>query len=100
MKKFLLLLILSCLLASPAFAQYTAQKEAQYIATLKAVTDYKINDAENLKNVQKLREDARFNRRLSKMLEKLQNTRTKDSRNQRIYDILLKAGEEIYKELD
>lgn len=100
MKKFLLLLILSCLLVSPAFAQYTAQKEAQYIATLKAVTDYKINDAENLKNVQKLREDARFNRRLSKMLEKLQNTRTKDSRNQRIYDILLKAGEEIYKELD
>ncbi len=100
MKKFLLLLILSCLLTSPAFAQYTAQKEAQYIATLKAVTDYKINDAENLKNVQKLREDARFNRRLSKMLEKLQNTRTKDSRNQRIYDILLKAGEEIYKELD
>ena len=82
MKKFLLLLILSCLLTSPAFAQYTAQKEAQYIATLKAVTDYKINDAENLKNVQKLREDARFNRRLSKMLEKLQNTRTKDSRNQ------------------
>lgn len=100
MKKFLLLLILSCLLTSPAFAQYTAQKEAQYIATLKAVTDYKINDVENLKNVQKLREDARFNRRLSKMLEKLQNTRTKDSRNQRIYDILLKAGEEIYKELD
>ena len=101
--KFKLFFIVAALSVSFCFsaqAQYAAQKEAAYMATIKAVADYKINDAENLKNVQKLREDARFNRRLSKMLEKLQNTRTKDSRNQRIYDILLKAGEEIYKELD
>lgn len=70
------------------------------MATLKAVTDYKINDEENLKKVEQLRQDARFNRKLSRMLEKLQNTKTKDSKNQRIYKILLNAGEEIYKELD
>ena len=86
--------------AVSAKAQFTAQKEAQYMATLKAVTDYKINDEENLKKVEQLRQDARFNLKLSRMLEKLQNTKTKDSKNQRIYKILLNAGEEIYKELD
>ena len=58
------------------------------------------DNEENLKKVEQLRQDARFNRKLSRMLEKLQNTKTKDSKNQRIYKILLNAGEEIYKELD
>lgn len=33
-----------------ASAQFSAQKDAQYIATLKAVVNYKINDEENLKD--------------------------------------------------
>lgn len=99
--KILLLAGLLCITAvSPVRAQFAAQREAQYMATLKAVTDFKMDDDENIKNVEQLREDARFNRKLARMMERLQNTRTKDSRNRRIYKILLKAGEEIYRELD
>ena len=100
MKTALLAGLFYLIAALPAGAQFTAQKDAQYMATLKAVTDYKINDEENIKNVEQLRQDARFNRKLVRMMDKLQNSRTKDSRNRRIYNILLKAGEDIYKELD
>ena len=100
MKKFLLLLILSCLLASPAFAQYTAQKEAQYIATLKAVVNYKINDEEIIKDIESLRQNKAFNQKLQRMLNKLQNTRTKNNTNTRVQQILEKAGQDIYRLLD
>lgn len=100
MKLFSVLILLSLFMAIPAHAQYAAQRDAQYMATLKAVVNYKINDEENLRDVESLREDRRFNQKLSRMLEKLQNTRTKNSTNRRVYNILLKAGEQIYKELD
>ncbi len=83
----------------PAQAQYSSQKEAAYIATLKAVADYKINDEENLKDVEKLRQDERFNKKLQKMLDQLSNKRSKDGKNRRIYNILQRAGKEIYDEL-
>ena len=81
-------------------AQLSSQKEAQYIATLKAVVNYKIDDEENVSKVDDLRKDKRFNQKLQKMLDKLQNTRIKNSTNKKVYDILLKAGEDVYKELD
>lgn len=100
MKLFSVLILLSLFAAIPAQAQYAAQRDAQYMATLKAVVNYKINDEENLRDVESLREDRRFNQKLTRMLEKLQNTRTKNSINRRVYNILLKAGEQIYRELD
>lgn len=84
---------------APAPAQYAAQNDAKYIATLKAVVNYKIEDEENLSAVEQLRENQQFNRQLMRMLEKLQNTRTKNSTNRRVYDILLRAGKDIYNEL-
>ena len=83
-----------------ARAQYSAQNEAKYIATLKAVVNYKIDDEENLSAIESLRENKRFNQQLQRMLNKLQNTRTKNSTNRKIYNILLKAGKDIYQELD
>lgn len=80
-------------------AQFSAQNDAMYIATLKAVVNYKIDDAENLANVESLRENQLFNQRLARMLDKLQNTRTKDTTNRRVYNILLRAGKQIYDEL-
>ena len=53
-----LLLVLICCLE--AKAQYSSQKDAVYMATIKAVADYKINDEENLKNVEDLRQNKRF----------------------------------------
>lgn len=100
MKLFSVLILLSLVTLKPAHAQYAAQRDAQYMATLKAVVNYKINDEENLRDVESLREDRRFNQKLTRMLEKLQNTRTKNSINRRVYNILLKAGEQIYRELD
>ncbi len=82
--------------ASPSSAQMAASKNAQYLATIKAVADYKINDEEELRNVERLRQNERFNRQLQDMMSRLQNTRTKNSKNQRILKILEDAGKEIY----
>ena len=83
-----------------AQAQYSAQKEAVYMATLKAVTDYKMNDEENINELEQLRENQRFNKELQKMIEKLSNRRTKNSINAKVYRILLQAGKDLYKELN
>lgn len=101
MRAVLLSLIFALFLSvpAPAAAQYAAQNDAKYIATLKAVVNYKIEDEENLSAVEQLRENQQFNRQLMRMLEKLQNTRTKNSTNRRVYDILLRAGKDIYNEL-
>lgn len=99
MRVVLLSLVLIIISAVPAPAQYAAQNDAKYIATLKAVVNYKIEDEENLSAVEQLRENQRFNRQLLRMLDKLQNTRTKNSTNRKVYDILLRAGKDIYDEL-
>lgn len=88
------------LFTSSVQAQYSAQKEAMYIATLKAVVDYKINDEENLKDIQSLRENERFKRDLMSMMAKLSNNRTKNSVNNKVYRILLQAGKDVYNELN
>lgn len=94
-----LIIGLGVLIGIPAHAQMASQKEAAYIATLKAVADYKINDEENLEDMEKLREDKRFNEKLQRMLNKLDNRRTKTGKNRRVYQILKRAGKEIYDEL-
>ena len=83
-----------------ANAQYAAQKDASYLATLKAVLDFKMSDEENLKDLDSLRENAKFNRKLARMMTKLSNSRSKDSSNNKIYKILIKAGKDIYNELN
>lgn len=92
-----ILTILSALLYSiSAQAQYSSTKNAQYLATIKAVANYKINDEEEIDNVEKLRQDANFNRKLQKMLNKLQNSKNKNSDNKKVLKILEDAGKEIY----
>lgn len=91
-----LVLLAFCFMSSPAAAQMAASKDAQYLATVKAVANYKINDEEELRNIERLRENEAFNRQLQKMMGKLQNTRTKDNKNQRVLQILKQAGKEIY----
>ena len=85
---------------TPAQAQYSASKDAQYIATLKAVTNYKIADEEISRDIDKLRQNRLFNERLQKMLDKLSNRRTKDATNRKVLKVLEDAGEQIYKLLD
>lgn len=101
MKSFILISVFSVLLlSSTARAQYSSQKDAAYLATIKAVADFKINDEEELDKVEDLRNDKAFNIKLSKMLDKLSNSKTKDSLNQRILKILKQAGKDIYNELN
>lgn len=88
------------LLNTEAFAQFSAQKDAQYIATLKAVVNYKINDEEIIKDIESLRQNKTFNQKLQRMLNKLQNTRTKNTTNTKVQQILEKAGQDIYRLLD
>ena len=94
-----LILLFVCTAAKPTQAQYASQMDAAYLATLKAVTDYKINDEENLDEVEELRQDEKFNKKLRKMLNKLDNRKSKNSENKRVYEILKKAGRDIYNEL-
>ena len=100
MKIFYIVFFAVLLSISNANAQYASQKDASYIATLKAVLDYKMGDEENLKELEALRENEQFNRKLSRMMTKLSNKRSKDSKNSRIYKILIKARKDIYNELN
>lgn len=81
-------------------AQFSASKDAQYLAVIKAVANYKIDDEENVRQVEKLRENDAFNRKLQHMMTKLTNNRTKDSTNRKVLQILERAGKEIYDLLD
>ena len=86
--------------AKTAGAQYSAQNDAMYLATIKAVANYKINDEETIQQVESLRQNKMFNAKLQRMLNKLSNKRSKDTTNQKVLDILEKAGKDIYNLLD
>ena len=81
--------------SSNAEAQFAASRRAQHIAILRAVVNYKIDDEEHIRDIEALRQNERFNRRLERMLSRLQNTRTKNSTNRRILQILEDAGRDI-----
>ncbi len=81
-------------------AYSSLEQEAMYIATLKAVLDYKMEDEKNLKRLERLRSDRRFNQKLEKMLGELNNKKVKFGKNKKVYDILVKAGKDIYNTLD
>jgi hypothetical protein len=100
MRIFYLILLALCIQISTAKAQYASQKDASYLATLKAVLDFKMKDEENLNELAALRENKNFNKKLSVMMEKLSNNRAKNSTNNKIYKILIKAGKDIYNELN
>jgi len=95
-----IILAVTALSAHDVNAQFSASKDAQYLAVVKAVANYKINDEENLRQVERLRENATFNRKLQGMMTKLTNARNKDSTNRKILQILERAGKEIYDLLD
>lgn len=82
---------------SEASAQtFSAQQDAVHLAVIKAVANYKIDDEETVKDVNNLRQNQRFNLQLQKMLNKLSNSRTKDSKNRQVLKILDRAGKDIY----
>ena len=99
MRVLMLIFAILCCNINVSSAQYAADKDAAYLATIKAVADYKINDEETVSGVNRLRQDPNFNKKLYEMLQKLDNSRTKNGKNNRIYKILLRAGKEIYDEL-
>jgi len=70
MKKFAFLITAVMIgFAGATNAQMAATRDAQYIAVLRAVVNYKIDDEENIRNIERLREDRRFNEKVQKMLE-------------------------------
>ena len=101
MKKIVLLLIAMMIgFSNTAEAQTAATRDAQYIAVLRAVVNYKIDDEENIRNIERLREDERFNRKVQKMLDKLSNQRSKNTTNRKVLQILENAGKDLYNLLD
>lgn len=94
-KKVLLTIVLSMFIASPATAQFASQKDASYMIITKVIADHKINDEGYGNDVEKLRDNERFNRKLAKMVEKLDNSRNSNSKNKQVLKILEKAGKDI-----
>ncbi len=76
-----------------------ALNKAKYIATLKVVVNHKMNDADIVDDMEKLRQSAKFKKDLEKIVSKLDNSRPSEAKNRRIMRILEQAGKEIYNEL-
>ena len=94
------IIISSCVFfAFEARAQFAAQNDARHMATLRAVVEYKINDEEIANDVESLRENQWFLRDLQRRLDRLQNTRSKNAVNRRVYNILIQAGRDIDRAL-
>ena len=100
MKYSIFLFALLYAFSSLARTYSSSDTDAVYIATLKAVVDYKTEDAENLQDLERLRQDRKFDKKLKKMLKKLNNKKLKTGQNQRIYNLLVNTGRKIYNELD
>lgn len=100
MKILPIILAVATLAAGDVNAQYSASKEAQYLAIVKAVADYKIDDEEHLKKMERLRENEKFNRDLYMMIQKLDNSRSKDATNRKVLQILENAGKQLQELLD
>ena len=99
MKKFAFLITAVMIgFAGAANAQMAATRDAQYM--LRAVVNYKIDDEENIRNIERLREDRRFNEKVQKMLDKLSNNRSKNTTNRKVLQILEQAGKDLYNLLD
>ena len=100
MKILPIILAVATLAAGDVNAQYSASKEAQYLAIVKAVADFKIDDEEHLRKMEKLRENEKFNRDLYSMIQKLDNSRSKDATNRKVLQILENAGKQLQELLD
>lgn len=99
MIKSVLLVLCFMVCAFSAQAQSSALNKAKYVTVLKVILDHKMNDAELMPDVAKLRESERFKRELVKMIGKLDNSRPNEAKNRRIMRILERTGKEIYDEL-
>jgi len=99
MKKIVFLGMLSLFLAENTYAQTTTLNQAKYIATLNVITVHKMKDADLAPDLVKLKEYSRFKDELVKMRDKLDNSKPKSQKNQKIMKILERAGKEIYDEL-
>lgn len=99
LKKVVLVVFFSVICAFVAQAQVAALNEAKYITTLKVITDHKMNDADLVSDIDKLRQNENFIKDLKKMMAKLDNDRPNSAKNLKIKRILEKAGKDIYNEL-
>ena len=101
MKKFAFLITAVMIgFAGAANAQMAATRDAQYIAVLRAVVNYKIDDEENIRNIERLREDRRFPDKVQKMREKRSTNRSKNTTNRKVLQILEQAGKDLYNLLN
>lgn len=99
LKKVVFVCFCFMIFAIGAKAQVAALNEAKYITTLKVITDHKMNDADLVADIDKLRQSDNFIKDLKKMLAKLDNDRPNSAKNLKIKRILERAGKDIYNEL-
>ena len=98
-KFFVLCVMCGCFVSGSVFAQSATLNKAKYLATLKVVSEHKMKDDDIVKDLEKLRQNRKFKQELSKIVEKLDNSRPSEAKNRKIMQILERAGQEIYNEL-
>lgn len=98
-KNLVLVAVITIFTTFSAYAQIAALNEAKYITTLKVITDHKMNDADLVSDIDKLRQNENFIKDLKLMMAKLDNDRPNSAKNLKIKRILERAGKEIYNEL-
>lgn len=100
MKKiFFFAVLFSLVFIGVAKAQYASQRDASYIIIAKVMADHKMNDEEYINDIEALRENNQFNDKLQRMIERVSNSKSKDSRSKQVDKILRKAGEDIDRAL-
>ena len=95
MRKIIFIILFSLIIPSFAQAQSTAQRRVSNIIIVKVISEHKMDDEELARDIEALRDNDRFNRRLQRMLDQVQNTRTKNARNRELMRILERAGQDI-----
>lgn len=99
-KACLFVFVLSLLMTSSAEAQFAAQRDASHMIIVRVISEAKMEDQEFIRDIEDLRENQQFNRRLERMLGQISNERTKNARNREVVRILQQAGRDIERALN
>lgn len=72
------------------------EKKARNILIVKQVADFKIGDEKLAKDFETVESNREFERKMAKIMEKLNNKKMRDSKNREVINILNEAGDKLY----
>ena len=94
MRKIILFLFLVLTLAGNVQAYDNGIRDNP--AIVKQVADFKIGDEKLAKDFETVENNREFERKMAKIMEKLNNKKMRDSKNREVINILNEAGDKLY----